>query len=77
MVFHIRMRNGLAFESREAFASECGYSLAYIARLRRKGLGWQAIWNRKRNGTPAQRAKQKRKALRSLRHESLFEPVSE
>lgn len=75
--FHIRMRNGFTFESREAFALECGYSLSYIAQLRRKGLGWQAIWNRKRNGTPAQKAKQKRKARRASRHESLFEPVPE
>ena len=75
--FHIQLRNGLAFESLELYAQACGYSLSYIATLRRKGLGWQAIWNRKRNGTPAQKAKLKRKARRQFKDVSLFEPVEE
>lgn len=75
--FHIQLRDGLAFESREDYAQACGYSLSYIAKLRRDGLGWQAIWNRKRNGTPAQKAKLKRKTRRLPGDASLFEPVEE
>ncbi len=75
--FHIRLSNGMAFESQAAFSAECGYSLSYVAALRRKGLGWQAIWNRKRNGTPAQRARARRKARRQASEISLFEPVPE
>jgi hypothetical protein len=75
--FHIQLSDGVAFESREQYAEACGYSLSYIATLRRKGLGWQAIWNRKRNGTPAQKAKLKRKARRRAKDMSLFEPVEE
>ena len=78
-LFHIRLADGLTFDSKEQFAAECGYSLSYIATLRKKGLGWQAIWNRKKNGTPAQRAKLRRKAKRRAKSEgeSLFEPVPE
>lgn len=76
-VFYIHLRNGEAFNSKAEYAAACGYSLSYIEKLRRKGLGWDAIWKRKRNGTPAQRAKQKRKMRRLSRDMSLFEPVEE
>lgn len=75
--FFIHLRNGENFSSKEEYAAACGYSLSYILKLRRSGLGWDAIWNRKRNGTPAQRAKQKRKMRRVSRGMSLFEPVEE
>lgn len=75
--FYIHLRNGEKFTSKEDYAAACGYSLSYILKLRRSGLGWDAIWNRKRNGTPGQRAKKKRKLRRAIRETSLFEPVGE
>ncbi len=75
--FFIRLRNGESFDSKAEYAAACGYSLSYVLKLRRSGLGWDAIWNRKRNGTPAQKAKQKRKMRRMARGMSLFEPVEE
>lgn len=75
--FHISLRNGMSFTSLASYAVACGYSLSYILQLKRKGLGWDAIWNRKRNGTPGQRVKQRRKMRRISGNESLFEPVEE
>ncbi|EFG8199757.1 hypothetical protein BMB17_004965 [Escherichia coli] len=75
--FHIHLRNGETFTSKADYAAACGYSLSYVLQLRRRGLGWDAIWNRKRNGTPAQRAKLKRKIRRMAKDMSLFEPVEE